>query len=317
MDSHCRVALLQCEYAMEQSMIAKTQYALSAADLETVLALVRGSTLAQAGERLGVDASTVFRSLQRIERGLGYALFERTRTGYRAGEEALALALQGEQVEAALDAARELTTLGCTGRGVGQVSGTVRITTTDTILHGLVAPALHALRGPHPMLEFELHTGNELASLTRRDADIAVRATKRPPPHLVGKLVGPIHVALYAKNGSVEDYDETQAAKWSWIAPDDALPEHPSVLWRKRHFPKVVPRWRVSSILTVAELVALGLGVGLLPLFLGQARRDLVQLTEPIDECTTELWLLAHPESRHLRRVATVYGHLAQVLALD
>lgn len=298
-------------------MVATAQYALSAVDLETVLALVRGGTLAQAGERLGVDASTVFRSLQRIERGLGYSLFERTRAGYRAGEEAQALALHGEQVEAALAAAREFAAPGRTAHGVAQVSGTVRISTTDTILHGLVAPALQSLRVPHPLLEFELHTGNELANLTRRDADIALRATKRPPPHLVGKLVGPIRVALYAKKGSVKDYDETQAALWSWIAPDDALPEHPSVLWRKRHFPKVVPRWRVGSILTVAELVALGLGVGLLPLFLGETRRDLVRLTEPIDECTTELWLLAHPEARRLRRVATVYGYLAQVLVLE
>ena len=298
-------------------MIATTQYALTAADLETVLALVRGGTLAHAGERLEVDASTVFRSLQRIERGLGYSLFERTRAGYRAGEEARALAAQGEHVEAALEAARELASPGAAARGAALVSGTVRITTTDTILHGLVAPALRALHAQHPLLEFELHTGNELASLTRRDADLAVRATKRPPQHLVGKCVGPIRVALYAKKGSVKDYDEAQAAQWSWIAPDDALPDHPSVLWRKRNFPKLVPRWRVGSILTVAELVALGLGVGLLPLFLGETRRDLVRLTEPIDECTTDLWLLAHSESRRLRRVATVYGHLAQVLKLN
>jgi DNA-binding transcriptional LysR family regulator len=133
---------------------------------------------------------------------------------------------------------------------------------------------------------------------------------------LVGKRVGPIRVALYAKRGSVKHYDDAQAAQWSWIAPDDALPDHPSVLWRKRHFPKLVPRWRVSSILTVAELVALGLGVGLLPMFLGEARRDLVRLTEPIDDCTTDLWLLTHPEAKHMRRVATVYAHLALALAL-
>lgn len=296
-------------------MIASKQCGLSADDLKTVLALVRGGTLAHAGERLGVDASTVFRGLQRIERRLGHSLFERTRAGYRAGEEAQALALHGEQIEAVLEAAHELSAPGATARG-SQVAGTVRITTTDTILHGLVAPALQALRGPHPLLEFELHTGNELASLTRRDADIAVRATKRPPQHLLGKRVGPIRMALYARKGSVKGYDEAQAPHWNWIAPDDALPEHPSVVWRKRHFPKVVPRWRVDSILTVAELVALGLGVGLLPLFLGEARNDLVRLTEPIDECTTDLWLLAHPESRRLRRLATVYGHLAQTLEL-
>ena len=35
-----------------------------------------------------------------------------------------------------------------------------------------------------------------------------------------------------------------------------------------------------------------------------------------LDECQTELWLLAHPESRHLRRVSAVYGHLSQQIAL-
>jgi DNA-binding transcriptional LysR family regulator len=77
-----------------------------------------------------------------------------------------------------------------------------------------------------------------------------------------------------------------------------------------------VPRFRTASVLSVAELVAQGLGVGLLPLFLAEGRHDLVRLTEPIDECTTELWLLTHPEGRHLRRVATVYAHLSKQLAL-
>jgi DNA-binding transcriptional LysR family regulator len=185
-------------------MTAKSQYQITATDLSLVLTLVRTGTLAQAGESLGVDATTVFRSLQRIERGLGHSLFERTRSGYKPGDEAQSLAAQGELVEAAVETAREAVQ-GAAQRGpmrcAPQVAGTVRISTTGTILHGLVAPALQALRAQHPLLEFEIHTGNELASLTRRDADIAVLATTRPPQHLVGKRIGPIRVALYAKKG--------------------------------------------------------------------------------------------------------------------
>lgn len=292
-------------------MNARTQYQIGAADLDVVLAMVRSGTLAAAGERLGVDASTVFRALQRIERGLGLALFERSRSGYLANELAQALAEQAEQVEAALEAARSAAQ-----QRPDRVAGTVRITTTDTILHGLVAPALKPLRVAHPLLDYELHAGNELASLTRRDADIAVRATRRPPQHLVGRHVGPIRVALYAaKKSPIRRVDDVGPAT-PWIAPDDALPDHPSVVWRKRHFPKVQPAYRVNSILTVMELVALGLGVGVLPLFLAAPRADLRQLGEVLDEGQTELWLLTHPESRHLRRVATVYGHLAEVLSL-
>ena len=294
-------------------MIARTQYALSPADLDVTLALVRGRTLAGAGERLGLDASTVFRSLQRLERGLGQALFERTRSGYVPTELASRLADHGEQMEAALEAARSSVAV-----SPAQVAGSVRITTTDTILHGLVAPALLALRSSHPLLDYELHTGNELASLTRRDADIAVRATRRPPQHLVGKCVGTIRVALYAprKRGAPRSLAEVQEVGADWIAPDEALPDHPSVVWRRRHFPKVTPRYRVNSILSVRELLGLGLGVGVLPLFLAEGAKDLFRLTDALDECDTDLWLLTHPESRHLRRVSTVYTHLVQSLAL-
>jgi DNA-binding transcriptional LysR family regulator len=293
-------------------LIAKTQYRLETADLEVTLALVRGRTLAAAAERLGVDASTVFRSLQRIERGLGRPLFERSRSGYVATELATQLAGHAEAMEVAVEAARSAAQA-----EPSQVSGTVRITTTDTVLHGLVAPTLPALREVHPLLVYELHAGSELASLTRRDADIAVRATQRPPPHLVGKRVGTLRVAVYAaRKGAARARAAVEAGSADWIAPDDALPEHPSVAWRKRHHPKVEPRYRVNSILSVLELVALGLGVGVVPLFLAAGRRDLVALSEPLESAETDLWLLAHPESRHLRRVAAVYGHLARSLSL-
>lgn len=288
------------------------QYKLTPADLEVALALSRFGTLASAGERLGVDASTVFRALQRVERGLGQRLFERTRAGYVANELGADLAEQAERMEHALEAARSRVEA-----TPAQLSGTVRITTTDTILHGLVAPALRDLGRLHPLLNHELHTGNELASLTRRDADIAVRATRRPPQHLLGKQIGPIKVAVYAaRRGGARLFADVEAGRCDWIAPDDALPDHPSVTWRKRHFPKVLPRYRVNSILSVLELVALGLGVGIVPLFLVEGRKDVVRLTEPLDECETDLWLLTHPESRHLRRVGAVYTHLAQALKL-
>lgn len=294
-------------------MIARAQYELTPADLDVTLALVRGRTLAGAGKRLGVDASTVFRSLQRLERGLGQPLFERSRAGYVPTELASRLAEHAEQLEAALEAARSSV-----ATSPAQVAGTVRITTTDTILHGLVAPALLNLQSSHPLLDYELHTGNELAILTRRDADIAVRVTRRPPQHLIGKCVGTIRVALYGprRRGAPRSLDGVQRTGADWIAPDEALPDHPSVVWRRRHFPKVVPRYRVNSILSVRELVGLGLGVGVLPLFLVDGAKDLLRLTDPLDECDTDLWLLTHPESRHLRRVSAVYGHLAQALAL-
>lgn len=294
-------------------MSAKMQYRLTTTDLETLLALVRGGTLAAAGERLDVDSSTVFRNLQRIERGIGQTLFERTRSGYLAGDTALELVRHAERLESEIEAARSLLQV-----TPEQVSGQVCITTTDTILHGLVAPALKLLHDRHPQLRFELHAGNQPVSLTRRDADIAVRATRKPPEHLVGRHLGPIRVALFAPCKSrVRSLDDAIAGILPWIAPDGALPDHPSVIWRRKHFPKIVPSYQVDSILSAAECVSRGLGVALLPLFLAQPRSDLRQISPEITECLTELWLLAHPESRHLRRISTVLQHLAEHIQLE
>ena len=304
-------------------MHAKTQdmtgppskYQLTAGDTEAIVALVRASTLAEAGNRLGVDASTVFRSIQRIEKGLGQRLFERSRVGYQPNELALQLARHGERIEAELEAAR----LAAQGSD-GAVSGSVRITTTDTILHGLVMPSLRRLVTAHPLLRFDINTTNELASLTKRDADIAVRATKRPPSHLIGKQVGSIRVAVFAPKDHVgkpgKGIDVSDPNNCAWLAPDDALPEHPSVLWRKRHFPKAVAQYKVNSIHSVAAGIANGMGIGVIPLFLGLTMDSVVQVSEALDECETPLWLLTHPESRHLRRISTVFSHLADTMRL-
>jgi DNA-binding transcriptional LysR family regulator len=291
-------------------MNAKLQYKISSHDLETILALTRTGKLAEAGERLQIDASTVFRALQKIEKGLGQQLFERSRTGYRPSELAQELATRAENMEFELESARSVAQL-----DPEKVAGSVRITSTDSVMHGLIGPLLPGLKAHHPLLSFDLHTGNELASLTKRDADIAVRATKRPPQHLIGKHLGPIKVALYAaKKSKIRKDDSTAISTADWIAPDEALPDHPSVIWRKKHFPKLSPTYRVSSILTAAEFIAQGLGIGILPMFLANKRNDLKPLSTAIAESQTELWLLTHTDARHLRRVSAVYGFIADEL---
>ena len=294
-------------------MIAKTQYKLSSADLEVVLALVRGRNLATASERLGVDASTVFRSIQRIEKGIGQRLFERTRSGYIPLDLVEALAEHAEKIEMQLESARSAAQ-----QKTGDVSGTVRITTTETMLHSFIAPSLRQLGDIHPKLSYELHTTNEILNLTRRDADIAIRATKNPPEHLVGKKIGIVKLALYAgANSSVKTVEDAMKSESSWIEPINLPADHPSLVWRMKHLPKLLPRFRVNDFLAAKNFIELGFGVGILPLFLGNISKNLIQLTEPIEEYETEAWLLTHVESRHLLRVSTVYNHFSETLKLD
>ena len=97
---------MQKESAPGKTQIARTQYELTASDLQVVLSLARGGTLAGAAERSGSDPSTVFRALQRLERALGQRLFERTRSGYLPTEAAAEISVHAERIEAELEAAR-------------------------------------------------------------------------------------------------------------------------------------------------------------------------------------------------------------------
>jgi len=284
-------------------------------ELEVVLALTRGRTRAQAAVRLGVDASTVFRIVQRVEKALAQRVFERSRTGYRPTDLGMHLSVHAERMESELEAARAAA-----APGVAAVSGRVRLTTTDTVLHALVLPALGPLLSMHPNLMIETRATNERADLTQREADLALRATAKPPPHLVGRRLGAIRVAVYGHTSLGTRKRGRGAPDLSalpWLAVDDALPEHPSVRWRRRHLPTIAPRLVVDSVQSVLEGVAAGAGVGIVPLFLAGGRPDLVALTPPLADAQTELWLLSHPESRHLRRIATVAAHLAASIKLE
>lgn len=293
-----------------KASIARVQYNLTASDLETVLALARGGTLANAAQRSGTDASTVFRALQRLETRLGQRLFERSRQGYLPTEVASEIARHAEHIEATLEAARAAAA----GRSA-EVSGRVRITTTDSVLRGLVMPCLPALARAHPSLQLELTATNELLSLSKRDADIALRATPKPPEHLVGRPLGTIRFAVCMVRARGRG-KPAPLDRQDWIAPDEGMPEHPSVRWRRKHLPKVVPRHLVDGIVGVVDAIKAGLGVGVVPLFMLEAEPQLQALSPALEGCESTLWLLAHPESRHLRRIAAVYQHLGEAIRL-
>jgi DNA-binding transcriptional LysR family regulator len=101
-----------------------------------------------------------------------------------------------------------------------------------------------------------------------------------------------------------------------WIAPDEAMPEHPSVRWRRKQMPRLVPRHLVDGIVDIVDAIRNGLGVGIVPLFMLATEPQLKALTPPLEGCESSLWLLGHPESRHLRRIAAVYQHLGNAIRL-
>ena len=144
-------------------------------DLRLVFAIGAAGTLSGGARRIGIDHSTAFRRLGALEGRLGVRLFDRARDGYAAtpaGEAIIREAARFDDVVNALE--RRLA-----GEDL-RPSGTVRVTTTDTLVD-VLAPEMARFRTTHPEITIELVVANAFLSLTRRDADIALSA---PRPRL-------------------------------------------------------------------------------------------------------------------------------------
>ena len=67
---------------------------------------------------------------------------------------------------------------------------------------------------PEPVKQAKPAPPPEPVATPNRDADIALRATSKPPPHLIGRRVGPIRVALYAaRSSAIKHWRQVEAGE--------------------------------------------------------------------------------------------------------
>lgn len=279
-------------------------------DLRHVLAVGRGRTLSAAARSLGVNHSTVFRRIRLIEQRLGVRLFERHRDGYTptpAGEEAVAFA---EQMEGGFDALERRLA----GRDT-RPSGTVRVTTTDTLLTAVLPPILAAFHSAYPEIELEVVAANEFLSLSKRDADVAIRPATNPPETLVGRRVCGVATAIYGSAAYLESASPgDDLAAHAWVAADDSLAHLPAARWLRKTLPAVRPVLRANTLLGMQAAARAGFGLAALPCFLGDSAPELRRVRPPLEELTGELWLLTHRDLRQVARVRVFLDFMAREL---
>ncbi len=282
-------------------------------DFRLIDAVAGARTLPAAATRLGLDHSTVFRRLRQIEAALGTAVFERHRSGYvltAAGVQIAALASRvDEDITAVL---RQVA-----GQSPSP-AGEVRIATSDTLLFDLLVPLLAEFNRACPDVRLDLVTGNTALNLSRRDADVAIRATLAPPETLVGRKVARIAWAAYATRQPLvplEREADLFAGESAWVGFGEAL----TGLAAAAHLRANVPESRIAcSFDTVGGLVAgieAGIGTGLLPCFAGDRRQSLIRLMPPIPALTTDLWLLTHADLRQVPRIRILLDFLGERMA--
>lgn len=297
-----------CKIAHHRSLSARAggPYLIHWDDFETVLAIADTGSLSGAARRLGVSHATVFRRLGDIEQRLGVTLFERSRTGYTptlAGEE---LADNARQMETfVLSAERRIV-----GRDL-QPTGSVWVTTTDSMMVGLLAPLFAEFRELYPGITLDVAVSNQLFNLTKREADVAIRPSNAPPDTLIGRRLVDLGMAVYGAKGQLDE-GSVDLAQIAWVGPGSRLFDQPLMQWMSDHGYDELCQFRVDTLIGMLSSVKAGLGVAVLPCYLADGDPDLVQLTDPIPSLSYGLWFLMHPDLRGVARISSLLEFMTE-----
>jgi DNA-binding transcriptional LysR family regulator len=279
-------------------------------DLRTVLAVVRAGTLAGAARALELRHSTVFRRIELAERRLGARLFERSRSGWSPNAQGEAVARAAAEMEtAALGAERAIS--GADER----LEGVIRIATSELLAGYLLPPLLRRFLQEHPGIELEADVSNRNVDLTRREADLALRATTQPPEMLVGRRVAVMRYAVYATKSVIgRRRGPPVLQELPWVGFDERIAHFQIAKWFRQALPQVRPRLRLDSMPALLKAAAAGVGALLLPTFAAAQEPALLRVTPLIEGPEMGLWLLNHPDVRGNARVRALSGFLAQAV---
>jgi DNA-binding transcriptional LysR family regulator len=285
-------------------------------DLRYALAIAEEGSLAGAARALEVRHSTVLRRLDALERRLGARLFDRRRQGYTPTEAGELMAQQARAMRPAIaEMQRRIL-----GRDL-QLTGSVRLNTSYIAMLYLLPLPLAAFASAHPGIEVEVVEAMALVDLSRRDADVALRISAQVPQHLVGRQLGTVRFRVYARRGAkglpqrrqpVEQLVETAP----WIGFEGDRSGTFFERWMNTHVSAERIRLRVDLFHSMNVMLKTGLGVGLLPTFVGSAEPELVAVSDDIERLSTPIWMLTHPDLRGTARIGSFMQEVGEAIAL-
>ncbi|MCX8255989.1 LysR family transcriptional regulator [Beijerinckiaceae bacterium RH AL1] len=279
-------------------------------DVRYFLAVARGGSVRAAAARLGVNHATVLRRVAQLEERLGVQLFEKLPAGYRltaAGDDVLEFA---EQMEAS---SHRLETR-VFGRDQS-VRGPLRVTLAPPLATHLLMPDFAAFARQHPDIEMDILSSGELANLTNREADVAIRVVyerKSLPLHLHG-LKGPeIFGGVYMSRERLAAWRAGARDPVRWIV----ISQHGVPDWAgDGEVGSAGVPFRIADAEAQIAATREGLGMTTLPCFVGDADPLLVRVTGSDLHMYGTLWLLTHGETRKTKRVRLFTEFVSRRLA--
>jgi DNA-binding transcriptional LysR family regulator len=282
-------------------------------DLRFFLAVARLGSLSAASRALKVDPATVGRRISSLEAALAIRCFERRADGYRLTSAGRNLLGHAERVEEdllglsrALDAEER------------EVRGLVTVTASDSVAIPVLIPALPALREKHPGIRIDLISSNQVLSLARREADVAVRTVRPEEGDLLTRKIGTMEYGLFASPGYIERHGAPRTMEdMARHAAVDWLEDYPRVAtstWFREIAAHSTATVRLSGVKERLAAAQAGLGVVCLA-YVAARGAGLVQVLSEAEVPPVELWMVTHPDSARAKRVRAVMDFIVRAAA--
>ncbi len=268
-------------------------------DLRFVLAVAETGSVLQAAKHLGVNHATVLRRVVAFEERHGTTLFKRTSQGYQLLADCANIVRAAHAAEVAMQEVQRLA-----NGGRLNLHGTVRVTSTDSLC-GLILPSFVArLQSEEQNLTVTLLSSNTHLDLSREHASITVRPSAQLPEDMVGEVATDLRFGAYAVGHGQSD----------WLGLTGPLSRSVAAKWMDANVPADQITMVADSFLTLKELAALGLGITVLPRFVGDLDDRLVRLPDAMPEMAAPLWVAQHIDVVETQQMRVVKEHLLRYL---
>ncbi|WP_339325673.1 LysR family transcriptional regulator [Janthinobacterium agaricidamnosum] len=270
------------------------------------LAIARNGSLGGAARQLGQTQPTMGRRLSALEDEVGHKLFQRTAHGFMLSDEGASVFNHAERAE------EEMLRFERVLAGADdQVSGLLRVSSSDWFGTYMLTPILVELGMLHPQVVTELLTDTRLYNLSRREADIAFRIVPFTEQDVVSKRLLTMPYGLYAKKGSAPRIAaDGEGARV--VTMHLAFEDLPDARWLRETLPRATIAFRSNNRLSQAQLCAQGGCLAVLPKPLATALGTLEEVPMPVAPPSRDTYVGYH---RDLRSVARLRALLDLVFA--
>lgn len=277
-------------------------------DLRFFVAIANAGTLSGAARQLGVDQATISRRLATLETDLGVRLINRLPRQAQltpVGNDVLAQAIE---IEDRAFAIKRLTLSAHT-----EARTKVTISAPPILARHFLAPNLLNLSQRIPDVQVAILSEAQFSSLSRLEADLAIRLAPGVTDTEVVKKVGQMEFALYASPAYANLADPCQ---WEFVG----YTEHPLAFDHKSWLYETIGTRRVicevADLSNQYEAACTGIGVAGLPCFLADNDARLVKLTSPDPLLSLGIWLALHPDRRNDQRVRETSAAIIALLGV-